>query len=225
MTSFIQLRTILTCRLAPLQQFRRYSAETPIRSLVREPAPVFQANALMPTGEFKPISSADYKDTYWALFFYPLDFTFVCPTEILAFHEHSKKFEDIGCKLLGCSIDSEYAHLAWTKVPRSSGGLGSQLSFPLLADVTKSIATKFGVLIPASGVALRGLFIMDPKGIVRHATINDLPIGRSVDEVLRTVQAIQFADKHGEVCPANWTPGSPTIQPKNAAKYFQAKNK
>jgi alkyl hydroperoxide reductase subunit AhpC len=192
--------------------------------MVRSLAPAFQTNALMPSGDIKSISSTDFNNTYWILFFYPLDFTFVCPTELLAFHEQSKKFEDIGCKLVGCSIDSEYSHLAWSKVPRSSGGLGSPLSFPLLADITKSIASNFGVLLP-SGIALRGLFIIDPKGVVRHSTINDLPIGRSVDEVLRTVQAIQFVDKNGEVCPANWTPGSATIQPKQAEKYFQAKNK
>lgn len=189
--------------------------------LVRSPAPVFQSNALMPSGEFKQISSTDYKGMYWVLFFYPLDFTFVCPTELLSFHEHSKEFESINCKLVACSVDSEYSHLAWTKVPRASGGLGSALSFPILSDITKSISEKFNVLLP-SGIALRGLFIMDPKGVIRHSTVNDLPIGRSVDEVLRTVKAIQYFDQNGEVCPANWKPGSQTINPKHSEKYFKS---
>lgn len=138
--------------------------------------------------------------------------TFVCPTEINAFNDRLNDFKAAGCEVLGASVDSEYAHLAWTRLPRNEGGLGPT-HLPLLADTTHALAKAFGVHLDEAGVALRGLFIMDPKAIVRHATVNDLGIGRSVDETLRVLQAIQFTDKHGEVCPAGWQQGSPTIKP------------
>ena len=155
--------------------------------------------------------------------------TFVCPTEITGFSDRIQEFRDINCDVVACSVDSKFSHLAWTKQPRNEGGLG-RVEYPILADITKAIARDYGVLIENgddSGVALRGLFIMDKEGVVRHITINDLPIGRSVDEVLRLVKAVQFADEHGEVCPIGWTPGKSTIKPnvEESKEFFsQVKN-
>lgn len=177
---------------------------------VQQPAPDFKTEAVV-DGAFKEVSLADYKGKWLVLFFYPLDFTFVCPTEILAFNDRAPEFQKIGCEVVAASIDSKFSHLAWTNTPRKEGGIQG-VTIPLLADVTKKIASDYGVLLP-DGVALRGLFVIDPKGVVRSITINDLPIGRSVDEALRVVQAGQFADKHGEVCPANWKPGGDTMKP------------
>lgn len=177
---------------------------------VQQPAPEFKTEAVV-DGAFKEVSLGDYKGKWLVLFFYPLDFTFVCPTEILAFNDRAAEFQKIGCEVVAASVDSKFSHLAWTNTPRKEGGIQG-VTIPLLADVTKKIAADYGVLLP-DGVALRGLFVIDPKGIVRSITINDLPIGRSVDEALRVVQAGQFADKHGEVCPANWKPGGDTMKP------------
>ena len=187
---------------------------------VQHPAPDFSCNALV-DGAFQNVSLGDFEGRYLVLFFYPLDFTFVCPTEILAFNERAEDFKALNAELVGCSIDSEYSHLAWTQAPRDKGGICG-ITIPLLADVTKEIARDYGVLIEDEGIALRGLFIIDPSGVVRHITINDLPIGRSVDEAIRLIQALQFHEVHGEVCPANWTPGDATIEPSPDASqaYF-----
>ena len=187
---------------------------------VQQPAPHFSCEALV-NREFKDVSLSDYKGKYLVLFFYPLDFTFVCPTEILAFNDRAAEFGTIGCEIVGASVDSKFTHLAWTNTPRKEGGIAG-VTIPLLADLKKEIARDYGVLLP-DGVALRGLFVIDPKGVVRHITINDLPIGRSVDEALRVVQAVQFADKHGEVCPANWTPGKDSMKadPTGSKEYFR----
>jgi peroxiredoxin (alkyl hydroperoxide reductase subunit C) len=174
--------------------------------LVTKQAPEFCAQAVMPDGSFKAVSLKDYRGKYVVLFFYPLDFTFVCPTEIIAFSEAAGQFEALGVQLLGCSVDSHYTHLAWRQTPRNHGGLGD-IKYPLLADLDKKIAEAYDVLLPA-GIALRGLFLIDKEGIVRHQVVNDLPLGRSVDEALRMVKALQFVEKHGEVCPANWKPGA-----------------
>lgn len=136
--------------------------------------------------------------------------TFVCPTELTAFNDRANEFAELGAKVYGVSVDSEYSHLAWAKQPRKEGGL-APFQLPLIADLNKQMSRAFGVLHDES-VALRGLFIMDPSGVVRSATVNDLPIGRSVDETLRILKAVQFNDKHGEVCPANWTPGAKTVR-------------
>ncbi|XP_022109849.1 peroxiredoxin-like [Acanthaster planci] len=188
---------------------------------ITKPAPDFSGPAVMPSGEFKDIKLSDYKGKYLVFFFYPLDFTFVCPTELIAFSDRAKEFRDIGCELLACSCDSQYSHLAWTNTPRKKGGIGN-MSIPLLADKSCRIAKDYGVLIEEDGVSFRGLFIIDNKGILRQITINDLPVGRSVDETLRLVQAFQFTDKHGEVCPAGWRPGAETIKPdvKKSQDYF-----
>ncbi len=195
-----------------------------IMNLLKKPAPDWKAAAMV-NGELKQLSLSDYKGKSVVLFFYPLDFTFVCPTELIAFNEKLEDFKKLGVEVVGCSIDSKYSHLAWWNTPRADGGIQG-VKYPLLADVTKKIATDYGVLIDHGndeGVALRGLFVLDDKHVVRHVTINDLPIGRSVDEVLRVVQAMQFADQHGEVCPADWRPGKDTMKanPKDSKAYFK----
>lgn len=190
--------------------------------LVTKPAPQFKAQAVMADGSFKEISLEDFKGKYTILFFYPLDFTFVCPTEIIAFSDRNEDFEKLGVQLLGCSIDSHFSHLAWRNTPREQGGLG-QLNYPLIADLDKEIAKAYDVLLPA-GIALRGLFLIDKEGVVRHQVVNDLPLGRSVDEALRMVKALQYFEKNGEVCPANWQEGSRTIKPdpENSKEFFSA---
>jgi alkyl hydroperoxide reductase subunit AhpC len=190
--------------------------------LVQQPAPDFKAQAVMPDGTFKSVSLADYKDKYVLLFFYPLDFTFVCPTEIIAFSDRAAEFEKLGVQILGCSIDSHFSHLAWRERPRTEGGLG-QINYPLVADLNKEIGRAYDVLLPG-GISLRGLFLIDKQGIVRHQVVNDLPLGRSVDEALRMVQALQYFEQNGEVCPANWKEGARSIKPSPTAskEFFSA---
>lgn len=190
--------------------------------LVTRPAPTFKSDAVMPDGSFKQISLEDYKGKYVLLFFYPLDFTFVCPTEIIAFSDRHEEFAVLNVQILGVSIDSKFSHLAWRNQARTEGGLGN-LAYPLVADLNKSIARSYDVLFDDS-IALRGLFLIDKQGIVRHQVVNDLPLGRSVDEALRMVQALQYFEKNGEVCPANWHEGSRTIKPTVAEskKFFSA---
>ncbi|XP_028404554.1 peroxiredoxin-1-like isoform X3 [Dendronephthya gigantea] len=191
------------------------------KAFVQKPAPAFSAKAVDQDGEFVDIKLSDYKGKYLVLFFYPLDFTFVCPTEIIAFSDRAEEFRAINCEVVACSVDSHFCHLAWTSQPRKKGGLG-QMDIPILSDITKQISKDYGVLLEDQGISLRGLFIVDDKGILRQITVNDLPVGRSVDETLRLVQAFQFTDKHGEVCPAGWKPGSDTIKPdvKKGLEYF-----
>ncbi|KXS17616.1 hypothetical protein M427DRAFT_54541 [Gonapodya prolifera JEL478] len=187
---------------------------------VQGPCPEFSATAVV-DGQFKKVSLSDYKGKYFVLFFYPLDFTFVCPTEIIAFSDRVEEFKKLGVEVIAASVDSEYSHLAWINTPRNKGGLGD-MKIPIIADVTKKISRDFGVLIESEGVALRGTFIVDPKGNVRVAMINDLPIGRSVDEVLRLVEAVQYTDVHGEVCPVGWKRGAKTMNadPVKSQDYF-----
>jgi len=175
--------------------------------------------------EFKEVSLSDYKGSYVILFFYPLDFTFVCPTEIIAFNDRAREFEELNCKVLACSTDSHFSHLAWTNVPRKKGGLGN-MQIPIIADKTMEISKKYGVLKEDEGVSFRGLFIIDDKGVLRQITINDMPVGRSVGETLRLVKAFQFTDEHGEVCPAGWNPGDDTMKPdvKDSQTYFNKAN-
>ncbi|KAJ8735152.1 hypothetical protein PYW08_014402 [Mythimna loreyi] len=189
-----------------------------------KPAPQFKTTAVV-NGEFKDIALSDYKGKYVVLFFYPLDFTFVCPTEIIAFSERADDFRKIGCEVIGASTDSHFTHLAWINTPRKQGGLGP-MNIPLLSDKSHRIARDYGVLNEETGIPFRGLFVIDDKQNLRQITINDLPVGRSVEETLRLVQAFQYTDKHGEVCPANWKPGSKTIKPdtKAAQEYFSDAN-
>jgi alkyl hydroperoxide reductase subunit AhpC len=190
--------------------------------LVQQPAPDFKAQAVMPNKEFQQISLSDYKGKYTLLFFWPLDFTFVCPTEIIAFSDRNNEFKKLGVQILGVSIDSHFTHLAWQNTPRIDGGIGD-ISYPMIADLSKEISRAYDVLLP-SGVALRGLFLIDQKGIVRHQVVNDLPLGRSVDEALRMVKALQYFEKNGEVCPANWKEGAATIKatPNGSKQFFAA---
>ncbi len=187
---------------------------------VQKEAPDFTATAVVHE-EFKSITLSQYRGKYVILFFYPLDFTFVCPTEIIAFSDRIKEFHDRGAEVIGVSIDSQFSHLAWIQTPRAAGGLGG-LAYPLVADLDKKISTAYGVLLEA-GIALRGTFVIDQKGVVRTITVHDLPIGRSVDEALRVLDALQFVEKYGEVCPADWKPGADTIKPgvKESKSYFQ----
>ncbi|KAF9365855.1 Peroxiredoxin-2 [Mortierella sp. NVP85] len=188
---------------------------------VGKKAPAFSATAVV-DGEFKPVKLDDYKGQYLVLFFYPLDFTFVCPTEIVAFSEAFERFKALNTAVVACSCDSEFSHLAWINTPRTQGGLGS-MNIPILSDFTKKIATDYGVLKEDDGVAYRGLFIIDPQQVVRQITINDLPVGRNVDEVVRLVEAFQFTDEYGEVCPIGWQKGQSTIKPDvNGSKEFFA---
>ncbi|KAM3147696.1 Peroxiredoxin-2 [Paramecium bursaria] len=180
---------------------------------IRKPAPHFVATAYYKG--FKKVSLDQYAGKYVVLFFYPLDFTFVCPTEITAFSDRAEEFRKINTEVIGVSIDSQFSHMKYCKTSREQGGLGD-MNIPLLADVSKKISKDYGVLIedptdPDNGVAFRGTFIIDTKGILRQYSVNDLPVGRSVDEVLRLVQAFQYVDEHGEVCPAQWQPGKPTM--------------
>jgi len=189
---------------------------------VTEPAPDFKLKAVV-DGQFKDLQLSDFSGKYLVIFFYPLDFTFVCPTEIIAFSDRAKEFRSIGAELVAVSTDSHFSHLAWINTPRKQGGLGGS-NIPMLADFNKQMSRDYGVLLDAPGLALRGLFIIDPKGIVRQITVNDLPVGRSVDETLRLLKALQFVEKHGEVCPAGWQPNSPTINPAKANEYFEKVN-
>jgi alkyl hydroperoxide reductase subunit AhpC len=192
---------------------------------VQKEAPDFTATAVV-NEEFKEVKLSDYRGkNYVVLFFYPLDFTFVCPTEIIAFSDRVDEFKKRGAELLGVSVDSQFSHLAWIKSPRVDGGLGG-LKYPLVADLTKKISADYDVLLDG-GIALRGLFVIDKAGVIRHITINDLPLGRSVDEVLRVLDALQHFEKHGEVCPADWKPGGLTIKPgvRESKEYFQKAGK
>lgn len=174
-------------------------------------APNFCANAVIDQ-EFKTVCLADYLGKYVILFFYPSDFTFVCPTEIMAFSDRYPEFQALATEILGVSVDSEYAHLAWIQSDRQAGGVGN-LNYPLVADLKKEISAAYGVLVADLGVALRGLFIIDKQGILQHASVNNLQVGRSVDETLRSLRAIQHTQAHrGEACPANWEPGKPTLR-------------
>ncbi|PIN12949.1 Alkyl hydroperoxide reductase, thiol specific antioxidant [Handroanthus impetiginosus] len=192
--------------------------------LVGNTAPDFEAEAVFDQ-EFIQVKLSEYiGKKYVILFFYPLDFTFVCPTEITAFSDRYEEFQKLNTEVLGVSIDSVFSHLAWVQTDRKSGGLGD-LKYPLISDVTKSISRSYGVLIPEQGIALRGLFILDKEGVIQHSTINNLAIGRSVDETLRTLQALQYVQENpDEVCPAGWKPGERSMKPdpKLSKEYFAA---
>ncbi|CAM9018765.1 hypothetical protein WICANDRAFT_83489 [Wickerhamomyces anomalus NRRL Y-366-8] len=194
---------------------------------VQKPAPAFKKTAVV-DGLFEEVSLEKYtsQGKWVVLAFIPLAFTFVCPTEIIAYSEAAKKFQEKGAQVLFASTDSEYSLLAWTNVARKDGGLGP-VDIPLVADTNHSLSKDYGVLIEEEGVALRGIFIIDPKGNVRQSTINDLPVGRNVEETYRLLEAFQWTEEHGEVLPCNWTPGAATIKPEvDASKeYFSTANK
>ncbi|MFO7606661.1 MAG: peroxiredoxin [Desulfurivibrionaceae bacterium] len=192
--------------------------------LVTKEAPLFTAQAVMADNSIKELSLKSYKGKYVLMFFYPLDFTFVCPSEIIAFDRALDEFKKRDCEVLGISVDSQYSHYAWKNTPVNSGGIGN-IQFPLIADLDKSIAEAYDVLLP-DGISLRGIFLIDREGIVRHQLVNDLPLGRSVEEALRVVDALQFTEKYGEVCPANWKPGEEAMKPtaEGVAEYLRKTN-
>ena len=192
-------------------------------SLINQKAPDFTAQTVMENDEIKELNLHDYLDgDYGLIFFYPLDFTFVCPSEIIAFSNRMDQFKALGCKVLGVSVDSQFSHYAWRNTAVEKGGIGS-INFPLVADLTKKIATDYGVLIEGAGVALRGSFLIDKSGNIRHYVINDLPLGRNVDESIRMVEALQFTEEHGEVCPAGWNKGDDGMTPSadGVASYLE----
>ncbi|MGP1561350.1 MAG: peroxiredoxin [Helicobacteraceae bacterium] len=190
--------------------------------LITQKAPDFTANAVLGDNtiveDFNLYKNLGPKGT--VVFFYPLDFTFVCPSEIIAFDHRYQEFKKRGVEVISVSIDSHYTHLAWKKTPVDKGGI-SKVQFPMVADLDKTIAKNFGVLLD-SGVALRGSFLLDKDGTVRHAVINDLPLGRNIDEMLRMVDVMQFANEHGEVCPAGWRQGQEGMKdtPEGVADYL-----
>lgn len=218
-------RRVLSPALSSVKNLNFSTTNAAFVPRVQKPAPDFQATAVV-NGEFNHLKLSDFSGKYVVLLFYPLDFTFVCPTELIAFSDKAKDFAGIDCQVIGVSTDSEFSHLAWTNTSRKDGGLG-KLDIPLLADYKKKISQDYDVLLD-EGFALRGLFIIDRNGILKHMSVNDLPVGRSVDETLRLVKAFQFADKHGEVCPANWNPdtNADTIKPspKESKEYFRKAN-
>jgi peroxiredoxin (alkyl hydroperoxide reductase subunit C) len=179
--------------------------------LVTKEAPDFTAQAVMPDNSFADLKLSDYRGKYVVLFFYPLDFTFVCPSEIIAFDKSLEKFKARHTEIIGVSVDSQFSHFAWKNTARKDGGIGP-IGFPLVADLNKNISRDYGVLLDDT-VALRGLFLIDKEGVIRHSVINDLPLGRNVDEALRMVDALQYTEKHGEVCPANWKEGDEAMEP------------
>jgi peroxiredoxin (alkyl hydroperoxide reductase subunit C) len=183
--------------------------------LVGKQAPDFCADAVV-NGDFKAgLKLADYRGKYVLLFFYPLDFTFVCPTELHAFQDKAADFKKLNCEIIGCSVDSKFSHYAWLNTPKGNGGIEG-VKYPLVADVTKSIARDYDVLLPEAGIALRGAFLIDKKGVVQHQTVNALPLGRNVEEFQRLLEALQFTEEHGEVCPANWKRGDKAMKPDQA---------
>ena len=193
-------------------------------TLVTRQAPDFTATAVMGDNSFKEdFKLSDFQGKYVILFFYPLDFTFVCPSEIIAFDKALAKFQEKNCEVIGVSIDSQFSHWAWKNTPVNDGGIGN-IQYPLVADLDKKISRQYGVLLDI-GVALRGTFLIDKEGVVRHAVINDLPLGRSIDEAMRMVDALEFHESHGDVCPANWKEGEEAMTPtaEGVADYL-AKN-
>jgi len=193
--------------------------------LVGKQAPDFKAAAVLADGSIKPdFSLSEFKGKYVVLFFYPLDFTFVCPTELIAFSKRIKEFDERGVQVIGCSIDSQFTHVAWRNTPVDEGGIGA-VAYPLVADVKHQICQAYDVEFGEAGVAFRGSFLIDQNGIVRHQVVNDLPLGRNVDEMLRMIDALQFTEKYGEVCPAGWNKGDEGMKPnaEGVATYLKDK--
>lgn len=180
--------------------------------LVTKEAPDFKAVAVMGDNSFNEnFTLSQFRGKYVLLFFYPLDFTFVCPSEIIAFNKALDTFKEKNCEVIGVSVDSQFTHWAWKNTPVNEGGIG-QIQYPLVADLNKEISSNYGVLLP-DGISLRGTFLIDKEGIVRHTTINDLPLGRNIQEMVRLLDALQFHEVHGDVCPANWKEGEEAMTP------------
>ena len=181
-------------------------------TLVGKAAPEFSLDGYY-KGKFEKFSRQNFQGKWLYVLFYPLDYTFVCPTEVLSFSKYAEEFNKRGCQILGVSVDSKFVHKSWVETKRDDGGLGGSLNYPLLADLNKTMARSFGVLVEDGGIALRGSFLIDPNGIVMNAVINNLPVGRSAVEALRTLKAFQYVTSHeGEVCPADWDEGEDTMK-------------
>jgi len=180
--------------------------------LVNKEAPDFTAKAVQGTQVIDDFKLSDLRGKYVVLFFYPLDFTFVCPTELHAFQAKLEEFKKRNVEVVGVSIDSWFSHLAWLQQPKNQGGIEG-VTYPLVSDLNKTISRDYDVLLEGVGIALRGLFLIDKAGIVQHQVVNNLPLGRSIDEALRLVDALQFTEEHGEVCPANWKEGEKSMKP------------
>lgn len=189
-------------------------------TLVTKEAPDFAAQAVMGDNTFEELKLSSYRGKYVLLFFYPLDFTFVCPSEIIAFDAELDKFKERNAEVIGVSVDSHFTHLAWKSTPRDEGGIGD-IQYPLVSDLNKNISRDYGILSDDS-VALRGLFLIDKEGIIRHELVNDMGLGRSVEEAIRMLDALQFTEEEGEVCPANWHKGDEAMKPtaEGVAKYL-----
>ena len=189
--------------------------------LVNKQAPDFCAKAVMNNQIVDSFKLSSYRGKYVILFFYPLDFTFVCPTELHAFQEKIGEFKKRNTEVIGVSTDSWFSHMAWLKTPKKEGGIHG-VTYPIVSDFNKTIARDYGILVEEIGVALRGLFLIDKNGIVQHQVVNNLPLGRNVDEALRMVEALQFTEQHGEVCPANWREGKKAMKASESGlkEYF-----
>lgn len=181
-------------------------------SLIGKKAPNFTAKAVMNKKMIEEFSLSDLLGKYVVFFFYPLDFTFVCPTELHAFEKKREEFLERGAEVVACSVDSAFSHFAWLSTPKAKGGIEG-VNYPIVSDINKTIAKDYGVLKEDDGIAYRGLFLIDKEGTVRHMVINDLPLGRSVDEAIRMLDALIFHEKNGEVCPANWKEGEKSLKP------------
>ena len=192
--------------------------------LIENEAPGFEAEAVYPDGTIQPLNLYDYRGKYVVLFFYPMDFTFVCPTEIVAFSDRIDEFRQRDAEVLGVSVDSVHSHFAWRNMPRREGGIGN-ISYPVTSDLAKEISRSYGVLLEKPSVALRGTFIIDRQGVVRSAMINDLPLGRNIDEMLRLLDALHQVEQYGDVCPANWHAGEQTMKatPESLKEYVQSR--
>lgn len=193
------------------------------KATIRRPAPHFKGMA-WDVNRFKAVDLDQFKGKYVVLFFYPLDFTFVCPTEICSFNDMAPEFRAINCEILACSVDSQFTHREYTLKSRESGGLG-RMQIPMIADLNKQIGKDYGVYLDCSddeGVHLRGTFIIDATGVLRHISVNDLPVGRNIKEILRLVQAFQYTDEYGEVCPESWTPGAATMVPDHESEKLNS---
>lgn len=191
-------------------------------SLVGKQAPEFTAKAVIENQIYDDFALSDHRGKYVLFFFYPLDFTFVCPTELHAFQDRMEEFEKRNAQLIGCSVDSWFSHAAWLATPKEKGGIQG-VKYPIVSDLNKNISKSFDVLKEEEGIAYRGLFLIDKEGIVRHQIINDLPLGRSVDEALRMLDALIFHEEYGEVCPANWKAGARAMKPteEGLVEYFR----
>lgn len=191
--------------------------------LVGKQAPDFIAKAVVNGDVKENFKLSDFRGKYVLFFFYPLDFTFVCPTEIHAFQEKLDQFRKLNCEVIACSTDSHFSHAAWLNTPKKDGGIEG-VKFPIVSDINKTIARDYDVLVNGEGIAYRGAFLIDKAGTVRHQTINDLPLGRNVDEFVRLLEALQFTEEHGEVCPANWRKGQKAMKATQSGlkSYFSA---